>query len=158
MIEKFNEVEIRDSGIIYNSALAQIKKMYAIDPVKAGELAIAAIEMVLTGQISSDDPMIDMMLEPLLVVRNKNAHDYDQKKQANKNKKATDMKLKEISELYLQGFSQKAIGERLGISQQTVSYRLNSIKADYPELLQKESLVNDENLVKIEKVLVNGKP
>ena len=48
-----------------------------------------------------------------------------------------DMKLREIAELYLQGYSQSQIGERLGIKQQTVSYRLTVIKSNYSELLQK---------------------
>ena len=62
MINQFNDVEARNSGIIYKSTLEQIKKLYAVDPEQAGELAIAAIELVLTGQISTDDVMIDMML------------------------------------------------------------------------------------------------
>jgi hypothetical protein len=49
MIEMFNEVEMRDSGIIYNSVLEQIRKLYAVDPERAGELAISAIELTLTG-------------------------------------------------------------------------------------------------------------
>ena len=36
--------------------------MHAVDPVKAGELAVSAIELVLTGEMSSDDVMIDMLL------------------------------------------------------------------------------------------------
>lgn len=49
MINQFNDVEARNSGIIYKSTLEQIKKLYAVDPEQAGELAIAAIELVLTG-------------------------------------------------------------------------------------------------------------
>ena len=62
MIQEFNQVEIQKSGVIYNSVLEQIKRMYLVDPEQAGELAISAIELVLTGQISSDDIMIDMLL------------------------------------------------------------------------------------------------
>ena len=43
MIEMFNDVPMRDSGIIYNSVFEQIKKLYSVDPEKAGELAISAI-------------------------------------------------------------------------------------------------------------------
>ena len=46
MIEMFNEVDVRGSGVIYASTFEQIKKMYAVDKEKAGELAISAIEMV----------------------------------------------------------------------------------------------------------------
>ena len=147
MIEMFNDVEIRKSGIIYSSLLEQIKRMYAVDPDKAGELAISAIELVLTGQMSSDDIMVDMLLQPLLAIRDKDEDEYEKKKEAARNKKIEDMKLREIAELYMQGYSQAQIGERLGIKQQTVSYRLTVIKSNYPELLQK----NGEIFTKVTK-------
>ena len=147
MIEMFNDVEIRKSGIIYSSLLEQIKRMYAVDPDKAGELAISAIELVLTGQMSSDDIMVDMLLQPLLAIRDKDEDEYEKKKEAARNKKIEDMKLREIAELYMQGYSQAQIGERLGIKQQTISYRLTVIKSNYPELLQK----NGEIFTKITK-------
>ena len=40
MIEQFKDFETRDSGIMYNSTLDQIKMLHAMDPAKAGELAI----------------------------------------------------------------------------------------------------------------------
>ncbi|MBO7210991.1 MAG: hypothetical protein J6V44_08265 [Methanobrevibacter sp.] len=49
MIECFNDVEVRSSGVIMSSVFEQVKKMYAVDPDMAGELAISAIELVLTG-------------------------------------------------------------------------------------------------------------
>ena len=61
MIEYFNDVEVRGSGVIMSSVFDQIKKMHAMDPEMAGELAISAIELVLTGQFSSDDAMIDAL-------------------------------------------------------------------------------------------------
>ena len=147
MIEIFNEVEVRNSGVIYSSLLEQIKRMHAVDPDKAGELAISAIELVLTGQMSSDDIMVDMLLQPLLAIRDKDQDKYEQKTQAARNKKIEDMKLREIAELYMQGCSQAQIGERLGIKQQTISYRLTVIKTNYPELLQK----NGETFTKVTK-------
>ena len=147
MIEIFNDAEVRNSGVIYSSLLEQIKRMHAVDPDKAGELAISAIELVLTGQMSSDDIMVDMLLQPLLAIRDKDQDKYEQKTQAAKNKKIEDMKLREIAELYMQGCSQAQIGERLGIKQQTISYRLTVIKTNYPELLQK----NGEMFTKVTK-------
>jgi hypothetical protein len=147
MIEIFNDVEVRNSGVIYSSLLEQIKRMHAVDPDKAGELAISAIELVLTGQMSSDDIMVDMLLQPLLAIRDKDQDKYEQKTQAAKNKKIEDMKLREIAELYMQGYPQAQIGERLGIKQQTISYRLTVIKTNYPELLQK----NGETFTKVTK-------
>lgn len=49
MIEKFNDVAARRSGVIYNSLLDMIKKVHMSDPALAGELAESAVELVLTG-------------------------------------------------------------------------------------------------------------
>lgn len=136
MIEAFNDVEVRGSGLVYSSTFEQIKKMYAVDPEKAGELAISAIELILTEQISSDDVMIDMLLAPASVVNRANIEKYDQKKESAKEKKIAEWKLREIVELQNLGLKQREIGERLGLSQQIVSYRLTQIKTNYPELLQ----------------------
>jgi hypothetical protein len=136
MIQYFNEAEIRKSGLIYDSVFEQIKRMYLVDPEQAGELAIAAIELVLTGQISSDDVMIDMLLQPMVKMTDVNRVKYEQKVEATRGKQIVDQKLEEIAEMYLQKIPQRLIGERLGLSQQIVSYRLSVIKSKYPELLQ----------------------
>ena len=138
MIEKFNDVEIRGTGVVMSSMFEQIKKMHAVDPDLAGELAISAIELVLTGQISSDDAMIDMLLAPAKVITDNNVQRYEARKEGSKSKKIKDMKLDDIAELYKAGVRQKEIAERLHLTQQTVSYRLGLIKTSYPELLRKE--------------------
>jgi hypothetical protein len=79
MIEKFKDTEIRNSGIVYDSALMQIKKLYEADPERAGELAISVIEFILTGEISSDDMMIDLLLEPIKKITENNQVKYDTK-------------------------------------------------------------------------------
>ena len=84
MIELFNEVEVRGSGVVYSSTFEQIKKMYGVDPEKAGELAISAIELVLTGQISSDDVMVDMLLAPARIINDGNVAKYEMKKENSK--------------------------------------------------------------------------
>lgn len=136
MIECFNEVETRNSGIVFNSTFEQIKKLYAVDPEKAGELAISAIELILTGQISSDDYMVDMLLTPAKIINENKVNEYNTKVEVSKQKKIADMKLAEIAELLREGWKQKAIGEKLGLPQQTVSYRVGIIRSKYPELLQ----------------------
>ena len=136
MIECFNDVEVRGSGVIMSSVFDQVKKMYAMDPDMAGELAISAIELVLTGQISSDDAMIDMLLAPAKVINDHNVQRYENRKEGSKNKKIKDMKLDEIAEMLQSGMKQKEIAERLHISQQTVSYRMGLIRTQYPELMQ----------------------
>lgn len=138
MIEKFNDVEIRGTGVVMSSMFEQIKKMHAVDPDLAGELAISAIELVLTGQISSDDAMIDMLLAPAKIITDNNVQRYEARKENSKGKKIKDMKLDELAELYKAGVRQKEIAERLHLTQQTVSYRLGLIKTNYPELLREE--------------------
>ena len=136
MIEYFNDVEVRGSGVIMSSVFDQVKKMYAVDREMAGELAISAIELVLTGQFSSDDAMIDMLLAPAKVINDHNVQRYEIRKEGSKNKKIKDMKLDEIAEMLKSGMKQKEIAERLHISQQTISYRMGVIRTQYPELMQ----------------------
>lgn len=136
MIDHFNDVEVRGSGVIMSSVFDQVKKMYAVDREMAGELAISAIELVLTGQFSSDDAMIDMLLAPAKVINDHNVQRYEIRKEGSKNKKIKDMKLDEIAEMLKNGMKQKEIAERLHISQQTVSYRMGLIRTQYPELMQ----------------------
>lgn len=136
MIEMFKELETRNSGVIYSSVLDQIKELYEVDPDQAGELAISAIELVLTGDISSDDINIRLMLAPIKKINEINVAKYETKIENQKQKKINEMKLDKIAELYKTGLKQREIGERLGLSQQIVSYRIDMIKKKYPELLQ----------------------
>ena len=62
MISKMKNSEIRDSGIISSNILQWIRQLYSISPEKAGEFAISAIESSLTGEISSNDAMIKLVL------------------------------------------------------------------------------------------------
>lgn len=142
MIERFKDNEIRVSGLIYNSVLEQIKELYEYDPEQAGELAIAAVELVLTGDISTDDVNIRLMLKPMQKINENNVAKYENKKEVQKQKKIQNDKLDKIAELLTAGYKQREIGERLGLSQQMVSYRINVIKTKYPELLQ-TNLTND---------------
>lgn len=79
MIEVFKESEARNSGVIYNSVFEQIKELYEVDPDQAGELAISAIELVLTGDISSDDINIRLMLTPIKKINEINVAKYETK-------------------------------------------------------------------------------
>ena len=139
MIEMFKDTEMRNSGLIFNSTFNQIKQLYAMDPELAGELAISAIELVLTGDISSDDPMINLMLEPMKVINENNNVKYDNKVESSRQKKINDLNLEKVAELMNLGYTQKQIGERLGMPQQNVSYRVGVIRTKYPELLQTDS-------------------
>lgn len=135
MINEFKYPVIRDSGIIYNSTFEQIKQLYEVDPEMAGELAISAIELMLTGGVSSDNMMVGVMLEPMKKIGERNAARYEAKVEGTRQKKIREMRLQEIADLVIAGRKQREIGERLGLSQQNVSYRVNLIKTQYPELL-----------------------
>lgn len=153
MIEQFKDVDVRGSGVIYASTFEQIKKMYAVDPEKAGELAISAIEMVLTGQISTDDYMIDMMLTTAKAVNENNVAKYESRVEGARQKKVRDLKLAEIADLLRAGWKQREIGEKLGMSQQNISYRIGVIRSSYPELLQPEVTETAQTTYKQEQIL-----
>ena len=136
MIEMFKDNEMRPSGLVFSSVLEQIKELHQYDPEQAGELAISAIELILTGDISSDDVNIKIMLAPLRKITEVNVTKYETKVENKRQKKIAEMKLDKIAELLAAGYKQREIGERLGISQQTTSYRIDIIKKNYPELLQ----------------------
>lgn len=139
MIDNFKDNPMRDSAVIYKSVFEQIKKLYSKDPEKAGELAIAAIELSLTGDISSEDFYIDLMLQDTKYLVAKNKERYDRKIEAKRQKAFEEGCYADIANLFLAGMSQKEIGEALGgIPQQTISYRLKVIREEYPELLEKE--------------------
>jgi DNA-binding NarL/FixJ family response regulator len=128
MIEQFKDNEVRNTGIIYSSTFEQIKKLYAMSPEQAGEFAIAAIELVLTGDVSSDDYMIELMLEPTKKLNENNRNKYESKVENARNKKIADMKLDKIAEMANKGMRQREIGEKLGLSQQIISYRMGIIR------------------------------
>ena len=147
MIPKFLDNQARDSAIIYNSTWEQIKKLYTQSPEQAGELAISAIELALTGEISSDDFMIGLLLENIKVVNKKDTDKWNKKVEANRQKRISEQQLDIIAEYYRQGMKQKDIAAKIGTTPQTISNRLATIRTDYPELLEKnqENQVNQVN-------------
>ena len=149
MINNFKENEHRESAVIYYSTFEQIKKLHARNPEQAGELAISAIELALTGELSSDDFTIELLLENIKAVNEKNKVKYDKKVESQKQKKIEDLKLMQIAELHKQGLKQKQISDRLGIPQQTISYRLGIIRSEYPELIEEnKDFTNSTNFTK----------
>ena len=157
MINSFKDNEVRDSALVYNGTWEQIKKLYATNPQQAGELAISAIEMALTGDISSDDFLVGIALENMRVVAKKNKDKWDKECDRKRTNKITALALDKIAELYLQKIPQTKIGQELNIPQQTVSYRLNIIRKEFPELLKGEQdLTNSTNFTNIGNFSTNG--
>lgn len=146
MIKEMKDTEIRDSGVMYSSTLQQIRQLYNISPEKAGEFAISAIELLLTGEISSDDAMIEVMLTPINVINKRTQHNYDMTCERNKKNQYEEGKFELIAELVNQGKTQTAIAKELGVSQQTISKRIKIIKTEYPQLLlQPKNKKTDKN-------------
>ena len=145
MIENFKDNEARKSGLIFRSTFEQIKDIYSRDQRQAGEFAISAIEQLLTGDISSDDPFIHTILIQNKEINQKNADNYDLKVEQAKQKKIADQKLDEIAKMYLAKKTQKEIAIKLGLSQQTVSNRLAIIRSQFKDLLKENGSVQEKN-------------
>ena len=136
MIEKFKENEARKSALIYLSNFEQVKELYEDDKEMAGELAISIMEMALTGEISSNNKIIRLMLKNFEVSAENNKQKYEARKRNTKQEKAEKYNLYEIAEMLNEGKTQAEIADALGISRQTVNRRLNEmIRVNYPELL-----------------------
>ena len=143
----FKELEYRDKAIVYKTTLDQIKKIYQKNPQQAGELAIAAIEVALAGEHSSDDYMIDVILEQAKYLSTKNKESYEKTVDSKREKRITELQLREIVELMEQGFNQTQIGAKLGTTKQNISKRVQIMRAQFPELLTTQSQPNlvDDN-------------
>lgn len=147
MIPYFKDNEVRDTAIIYSSVLDQIKMIYEDNPELAGEIAISAIELVLTGDMSTNNTMVKMSLAATKCLTDKNREKYDKTVESKKSKAIVDNKLDIVAEMTLAGFNQRQIGEKLGISQQAVSRKLNLIRSTYPELLSGDTIVQPSTTI-----------
>jgi predicted transcriptional regulator len=132
VIKEFKNNAVRDFGNVYQSMLSQIKKRYEKDPVQAGELAISFIEYVLTGDISSDDDIIEGFVEGYKATTKKSQDKYDAKVAATKDA------LKPIADMYNQGMTQADIARVLGVQPPAISKKMNTIRTQFPELLESE--------------------
>ncbi|MBE6148159.1 MAG: response regulator transcription factor [Firmicutes bacterium] len=135
MITKFKDSSVRQSGVIYSGVFEQIKKLHKQAPEKAGELAISAIEYILTGEMSSDDPYMEIFLQPVVPVIDKDVNNYNEKVSRDLDKRKDKLCLDDIAKLYNEGYKQKEIAKKLKINEKTVSYRMGIIRSEYPELL-----------------------
>lgn len=157
MIEKFKEAPcLKNSGIIYSDSYKSAKELYELDPLRGGELAMTILELVMTGDFSSDDPMFKIILNPLITATAKSDENYKKKVAEGKYKDIEENMLDKIAEYYNQGLTQQQISIKLNgtITQQTVGNRIRKIKEKYPEMLNEElhqKNTSKKKLVKSEK-------
>ena len=130
MIKEFKNNEMRPFGNVYQSMLTQIKKRYAKNPQQAGELAISYIEYVLTGDISTDDDLIEEFVEGYKETTKKAQNRYDAKVAA------TEEKLKRVADLFNAGWKQVDIAREIGVQPPAISKQLAQIRSDFPHLLK----------------------
>lgn len=135
MIERFNDVEMRDSSVIYGSSLKQIKEMYQIDPNTAGELAISIIEVAITGQMSTNNPLIKMALANFEDVANKNKKKWDDKTAKQREIRIEKLQLRKIAKLLREGKTQKEIAKLIGKAPSSVSEAVRILKTEFSDIL-----------------------
>ena len=126
--------EVRESGIIYKSILARINMLYDKDPELAGKLAIACIEVVLTGEHRfSDDMIIELALEDIKEQAKRNGEKYDAK--VGRKNAMAESEAAQLAGYIRDGKTQKEIGQLMGgISQSAVSKKINAAEAKFPYL------------------------
>ena len=117
--------------------IIQIQNLYQKDPTWAGELAISFIEYLITGQISSDDPIIASLVEGYKETVKKHQGRYDAKVAMTKES------LRPIAEMLNSGLKQVEIAKRLGLQPPAVSKKVAKIESDFPELLNKKEKVSE---------------
>ena len=155
----YKEDEVRTSALIYRGTFNAIRELYDEDPNLAGELAISAIELVLTGDVSSNSKIVSAILAETKDVSKNHQSKYDSKKEQKRQKRIDDLQLEEIARLLKLKVSQAQIGQRLGLTQQAVSKRASVIRTEFPELLQEDTTengcTNEKELVQTETVVEN---
>lgn len=132
------------TGIAFGTMLKSIstlKKMgdkrksipdgYTYGDVLAGEYAISALQAILTGQYSSDNPAVELALDPLEPSIKKSHELYDNKIA----KSEEDMRLEEIAAYRRQGFSYSQIEKEMEIPRSTIQYRVSLIERNHPDWL-----------------------
>lgn len=157
MIEKFKGEETRPSGVVYDGSLNQVKRIHAIDPILAGELAITILELTLDGTISSNNDMVIACVENLERTVRKDREKYEKRLDSfgNQNKimkKNREIRLNQIAELYRQGLTQKQIAEKLGKAESTISKDMTLIRNEYPQWLEEQTENENEPLTLEEQI------
>ena len=144
MINFRKDIQFNNTGIAYLTMLESAKDLYDTNPELAGEYALSVLELILSGEYSSDNYVIKAMLNPFKFMADKNIKKLEVRKEKQDNTRIEKMQLREVADLYLQGKKQNEIAEILHTSRQTVSNRLKIIQTEFPELLEAEMPVSQE--------------
>lgn len=155
MIEKLPNSPMCDSAIVYKTSLQSIEKIFEKDPQMAGELAICLLEVLLRGEHTSDDIIIQALLKSAEYQSEKDRERYSVKIEAERDKKVQELRLEEIAALAKRGLPQAEISKQLGIPKSTVSYRLKTIRKDYGWLLDDQ--VQEEEVGRFGQVGLSNK-
>ena len=140
MIKEFKECPMEKTGIVYQSLFEQIKMLYNNGEEElAKELAVSAIELSLTGQISSDDFMVQALLQNIGYVMKSTIDKKANHRESKEERQVEALKLKEIATMVNSGMTQKDIGAKFGVSQQTIAKRMLIIREKYPEWLKESA-------------------
>lgn len=102
------------------------------DYAKCAEFCIAAMETALTGDNSSTNPLVKIMLKGDAEVAKKNIANWNLKKEQSR----MNTHFYEIADMYRQHMSQNEIAKEFEISQSRVSQILAQIKVEEPQLLE----------------------
>lgn len=145
MIREFKDHPVRDTGVVNKGMFEQVKMLHSRSPEAAGELAISLIELVLTGDYSSDDFMVDFAIANHKIIVEKNQEKYDNKVESKREYRKTELKLEEIAAMLNQGMKQKDIAAKLATTQGNISKRIAIIRTEYPELLLDENSKYSKN-------------
>ena len=135
MINRFKDSSIRDTGVINKGMFEQVKMLYLQDKEKGGELAVSLMELVLTGDYSSDDFMVQFAIANHNVIVQKNQQTYDKRVEAGKQARIEKLQLEKIAEMLAEGRKQTEIAATLNESKQVINNRVSILRTDYPELL-----------------------
>ena len=145
-IKEFKKTQIKDSSVVFRTSFEKVRELYPQYPELAAELAISILEVSLTGEMSSDDIMIAMMLKETQEMTKRNNKKWEDSKESKQEARIAKLKLESIASLLAQGLSQKAIAEALHESPQTINSRVKILRTEFSYLLETENQKN-QNLI-----------
>ena len=147
-IKEFKNTPIKDSSIVFRTSFEKVRELYPEYPELAAELAMSVLELSLTGDFSSDNIMIKMMLKETKEITDRNNKKWEESKESKQEARIAKLKLEQIASMLSDGMSQKAIAEALNESPQTINNRVKVLRSEFAHLLdasnQKNQILSNE--------------